>query len=626
MKTDGGTRLLAAAVACLVLAGVFTPLVLQGQGSQPGPSQLSVLIGAAETSKLYAHATVDYATSHRLAITGAKAQVDQGDSLLASAKAKAQAGNSLAVGIQDAEAAMSAYTEASTEATVALSNAGLTASADYYVAEDAIVEVNATASATLSVAAQACANAGAAALNTAAFADACSKVNTQVASARAHLSQAASLLVRAYGQANATLDFSPVLLLIASARGEVTSCESSLVTIASYSYSARARAYVTSVILPLSAQANATIKAEQSLLVNLTQLESTYSSYDQSQASAVASVTSSASAVASAVSQAQTDASSVSTRVSAAHSTEVQIQQDFAGISSLIAPFAGVSAVATLQTSIQAAVSSATAYDSKAATAGNDASALASTSISGLSSYLTTVQGDQTSVSAAASAYSTACASVQTQLAAVVNLSIISGLAQWQTALAKDCTSVTSTTAGLGTALQSEVSDVTTLQSKASALATAISTSTSAIIIGTSLVTKAGSVSAEGKAYVNATSKAALAKVSADVQATALTAQSLIASANACLQASVSVYVSSALALSNSAAGLRTQSQGYVNMLATATSYVNSDAHARISEATMGQASVSQALQLFSGLSVSAGATAMAQAYLQFQAASSVSA
>src|SRR5712692_565401 len=625
MNAIGGPRLLAAAVACLVLAGVFTPLVLQGQGSQTGTGQLSVLIGAAESSKLYAHATVDFAVSHSLAVTGAKAQLDQGDSLLASAKAKAQAGNSLAAGIQDAEAAMSAYSEASTEASVALSKAGLTASANYYAAEDAIVEIRATATAALSVAAQACANAGAAALNAAAFADACSKVNAQVASARAHLSHAASLLVRTNGRFNTTLDLSPALSLIASARGEVASCQSALVTIASYSYSARARAYITSVIVPLSAKANASIKSEQAFLANLTQLQSAYTAYDHSQTSAVVTVTSSTSAVATAISQAQTDAATVSTRVSAAHSTEVQSQQDFAGISSLIAPFTSVSAVASLQASIQAAESDATAYDSKANTAGNDASAFASTGISGLTVYLTTVQGDQTSVSAAASAYTSACASVQAQLATVVNLGIISGLTQWQTTLSTDCSSVTSTTASLGTALQTEVSDITTLQSNATSLGSAISASTSAILVATSLVSTAASVSGEGKAYVNSTSNVVLDKVSTEVQTTANAAQSLIASANACLQSSVSAFASSALALSNSAAALRTQSQSYVTILTTASSYVNSDTHTRISEAATGQADVSQALQLFSGLNVSAGAVAIAQAYVEFEASSSVS-
>jgi trimeric autotransporter adhesin len=625
VNTRVGSRLLPAAIACLFLAGVFTPLALQGQGVPAGPAQLSVLIGAAESSRLYAHSAVDFAVSHGLAVAGAQSHLDQGDSLLASAKADAQAGNDLAAGIQAAEAAMSAYTEASAEATIALSNAGLATSFDYYAAEDAIVEINATASVALAVTAQACASAGAAALNAAAFAQACSQVNTQVRSTRANLNQAASLLVHAHGQANATLNLSQAILLIESARGEVASCQSALVTIASYSYSARGRAFVSSVVVPLSAQANATIKAEQSVLANLTQLESTYAAYDQSQSTAVANVTSSASAVATVISQAETDAATVSTKVSSAQSTETQTQQDLSGISSLIAPFTSVNAVAALQTSIQTAESSGTAYSSKASAAGNDVSALDSTSIASLSTYLTTVQGDQTSVSAYTAAYTSACSSVQAQLTAVVNLGIISGLAQWQTNLTTDCSAVTSTTSNLGTAIQSVVSDITTLQSKASSLASVISSSTSAVLVDTSLVSTAGSISTKGKAYVNATSNAALAKVSTEVQATAQTAQSLITSANACLQASVSAYASGALVLSNSAASLRTQSHGYVTMLATAASYVSSDTRTRTSDAVVGRADVSQALQLFSALNVSAGAATMAQASVEFQAASSVS-
>ncbi|HEV2138531.1 MAG TPA: hypothetical protein VGR53_06785 [Nitrososphaerales archaeon] len=615
MNALGGRRLLPAAVGFLVLAGVFTPIVLQGQGAQTGPSQLSVLIGAAESSKLYSHATVDYAVSHRLAVSGAQAQLSQADSLLATAKADAQAGSNLAAGIQAAEAAMSAYTEASTEASIALGNAGLTASVDYYAAEDAIVEINATASATLSVAAQACANAGAAAQNTAAFADACSKVDTKVASAKANLSQAASLLVRANGNANATLDLSPVLSLIASARGDVMSCQPLLVTIASYSYSARARAYVASVIVPLSAQANATIKAEQSTLASLKSFQTDYTMYTAAQGTAMASVTSSASTLATGISH--VDTSTVSTSISAAQTTEGQASADMTALLGL----SGLLSQTSLITDIKACASTGATYWNALSTANSWSGAYSQTQLSGFANYLSMGNADEVSVQSAGTAYVSACSTVVTDLQAFLLvpgvMAIYNNLVGLQ---------VTQTVNDANTSLQQETAAMATVQTEYSSLNSVVSSSESAIPPSSTLLNTAASVSYQGASYLNTSASAALAQVATSVQATAQAAQSFIASAQACLKTTVSAYTTSTTSLSSSGVSLSTQTQGSLSVTTKAVAYMSSSTNLRIAEAAFGQSDLSQAMQLFSRLDVPAGSVAMAQAYLQFQTASSVSA
>ncbi|MDA4119337.1 MAG: hypothetical protein OK436_02000 [Thaumarchaeota archaeon] len=615
MNAIGGPKLLVAAIACLVLTGVFTPVVLQGQGAQTGPSQLSVLIGAAESSRLYAHATVDYAVSHRLAVTGAQAQLNQADSLLATAKADAQAGNDLAGGIQAAEAAMSAYTGASTEASIALNNAGLTASVDYYAAEDAIVEINATASATLSVAAQACANAGAAALNTAAFADACSKVNTQIASARAHLSQAASLLVRANGQANATLDLLPVLSLIASARGDVTLCQSALVTIASHSYSARARAFVSSVVVPLSAQANTTIKAEQSTLARLNSFQTNYSSYTKAQGSAVASVTTSASILATAISQVDTNSASAS--ISAARTTEEEVGTNMTALLGL----SGLVSQASLIVDIRACASAGAAYWNALYSVNSWSGTFTQAQLSDFASYLSIGNADALTVRSAGSAYVSACQTVVTDLQAFLLVPGVSTIYNSLIGL-----QMTQTVNTANTSLQQDITAMTTVQTDFSTLNSVVASSDSVILPSSTILKAAISVSTQGAFYLNATAAAAIAQVATTVQTTSQVVQSFVSSAHACLQTTVSAYTASSIALSTSAVSLSTQTQGSASVMIAAVGYMSSSTNSRIAEAASGQSDISQALKLFSGLNVAEGSAAMARAFLEFQAASSVSA
>ena len=243
-----------AAVAVLMVLSALTPIVALGAVSATAQtqSQLTTLIGAAQTSGAYAHSAVVQASARGLTMGSAQAQLGQGDSLLATARADAQSGSNIDAGIQAVQAAMRDYTFASAAASLALSSVGLAGSVDYSVSEAAVTEVNATASIFSSVAAQAC---GAAGTGTDAFAKACSDVKTQVVAARAHLSQAASLLAQANGGASANVDYSQVMSLVTSARADVNATQSDLVTIAAYTYTQRGQTFYATVISPVSAKA-----------------------------------------------------------------------------------------------------------------------------------------------------------------------------------------------------------------------------------------------------------------------------------------------------------------------------------------------------------------------------------
>ena len=615
MIARSGRPWLPAATACLLFAGIFTPLVVFGQASSSSQeSQLAALVGAAVSSRSYASGAIGYAAAMGLSTSAAQAQLNQGDSLLATARADLQSGTGLAAGIQAAQAAMSAYDAAAVSSSLALGSAGLTASVDYDAALSAVTEVNATVNVIASVGAQACGTAGTAAPGAQAFVQACAQINAQLTSARADLVQAASLLVQSSGRIAATADVSQAVSLVAQARSDTQACQSLLLTVASYTYSQRGSAYVSAFVDPLYAEANKTLMSEESVMVNLTRYQSSWTAYTQSQSSAVAGVSSSGSALGTAISQVNTGA--VSTGISAASATAGDVIADLSALLNIT----GISALTNLASAIQACAAAATSYNNALASANSWSSAYGGTQLSAFSGYLNAGSSAAAIAQSDGSAYVSAYQTVVADLSAYVAL-VPPALYDSFTALP-----VSSTVTGANAALSQSVSAAATVQADISSLNTAVSTGEAAILVSSQLLSTASGVSTAGGAYLNATTKSSLGEVSATASATAQAAQSFVSSAQACLQASAGSYSSAAASLDASGVTLGAQTQGATSAAANAVIYLQSDMRIRTAALAGGKADLAEAFQLFSSPDVPAGVAAIARATLEFQAASSASA
>ena len=616
MNIHSERKWLPAAVALVLIGGIFAPIAVFGQADVSGQQgQLTALIGAAESSRSYAESAVSYAAANGLSVGTAQAQLSQGNSLLATAQADLQAGTNLGGGLLAVQAAMSDYAAAAESTSITLGNAGLTSSVDYYAALSAVTGVNATIDVVASVEAQAC-GAVAAASVAQGFVQACAQVNAQVTAARADVSQASSLLVQSSGHVAASANISQALSLVAQARADMQACQSLLLTVASYTYTQRGEAYLTAVVDPLYASANATILSEQSLIANLTGYQSSWTAYALSQGSATANVGSSASALGTAISQVDTGAASIS--LAAASATAGDVSAD---MSALLA-IAGILALSTLVSAIQACAAATTSYSGALASAGAWSGAYSRTQLSAFSSYLSTGSSDSATVASTGSSFVSAYQTVVADLAPYQFT--IPGLQTVYNNLAG--LQVSATVIGTNSALSQETSAMGIVQTDISSLNTAVSSGDAAILVSSNLLAHASVLSAEGGAYLNATARSALGEVSALASATLQAAQSYVASAQACLQASVGTYSSAASSLGASDASLGTQTQGSASATATAVTYVQSDSRARTAMAAAGQADLAGALQLFSDQNVSAGVAAMAQASVEFQSASGASA
>ena len=629
MRPPHGRRIVRNAVAALLLAGMVTqaPLLWQPNASAQTAGQLSALVSVAQTSKTYAHSTVEAAASHGLEVGSAQAELSQGDSLLAQAQVDAQSGSNVAAGIQAAQGAMGDYTSAAVSASVALTNAGLTASVDYSAAVGAVAQVNATVSFMASLSAVACATGSGATSNASGAAKACTELGAQVASASADLKAASSVLVRAKGQADATASLSQAMSMVQLARAEVASAQADIATLASYTYSERGQAYVAANVLPISAKANATIKSEQSLLADLRQFGASLSAYSSSQASAAGNATVAVRGLSAAISQ--VDLGSPGLTITAAQSTAGQVSSNMSGLLSLVSTLVATPLVTNLEDSIRACASSTSVYESALGEASATNGAFASTKLPAFSSYLSGVQADEASVQADGATYLSACAGVQTALVAVINAggilpSTLAQLNAYETAIVDLEGSAALTSSGVNTTLQQEASSLSNVQSEISSTLGVLSASLASIFVNGTIVT-AGSTfpsqaTQEGVA-LNATASAALAGVGASVQAAAQSIADFVAAANATLGATIGSVGAGAGSLSAASAKLNTQFQTSMMSCNSATAFVTSDTATRMSEAAAGQGEIADAAQLFSSLEVSGGAAALARATLDFQLA-----
>jgi hypothetical protein len=606
-----------AAVACLLIVGIFTPVAVMGQegASAQTQSQLMAMVAAAQSSGVYAHSAVEAATSHGLSVAAALAKLSQGDSMLAVAQADARSGTNITGGIQAAQAAMGEYTNAAALATVALTNAGLTTSVGYAATLGAVAEVNASESAVSEATAKACGQAGARASNSSAFAQACAQAGAQLTAASADLSQAYSFVVRSSGQANATANLSQAVTLIATARSDVSAAQSYLVTIASYTYAQRGHAYVASIVGPLSSKANATIMAEQSFQANLTRFQSEYIAHAKAQASGVANLSSGVSALASAISLVSTTATSASinSSQSVAASTETEV-------SSLLG-LPGISLLTSVVTDIHGCNSAAAAYSSSLAIVGAGVGAFESTSLTSFATYSSSLSAEASSATTAGSTFSSSCQKVVTDISVLLSTPGVQAIYNALTAL-----HIAATVNGTSSSLYAEATAVANVQASASAAASTLASSQSSVLLGGALLSAAASGASEGGPFLNATASASLSQADSSVQATGSAAQSYIAEVNSGLNATVGAFATEASSLTSSGATLVAQTNSSVSSTASAVAYVSSDVQVRVAEAASGQASVSEALHLFSSLNISGGAAALAQASNDFQAAGSVSA
>jgi hypothetical protein len=612
MRPNQGGRWLRALLVLLLVVGAVTPVIVAGESVTPSPTpaRLSAMISAAEGSALYARSVVGFALSHGLSVPSSQASLSRGDAELESAIADSQGGADLSAGIQSAEAAMSDFSSAASSASLAITGAGLVAAVDYTAVEQAIAEANASAVTVASVASAACASAGSSG-TASGFNQACAQLEASTGEAEASLSQAAALAARSNGGGGGNASLSQAMAMVDAARSDLNSTQSELQAVASYGYAQRASAFVSSVIVPLSSLVNSTIAAEGSLNSTFSETERGFLAQAKEGPQSASSVTASASVLAGAL--AGVDPSWVGSNATAAEGIAAKVESD---LSSLLA-LPGVYALQGVVSDIYSCNSAAGTYVSAASAASTKIMAFSQANVSSFSGYYAAVDQDAAAAQSAGTAYVSAYSKVTSDLSALLSVPGVSAIYDDLVSL-----HVSASVEGLNAALDQTTSAMATVQSDAAAYGAAVNSDSQSIVVPVSLLASAAAETAQAQAFLNATGSAALAQASTDLQSYALAAESFVSSANSSLQAAVGSFGTAQAALGSDASNLGAKASASSSAMSAAAAYLSSDLSSRASNAAMGKADVAAALSLFSSLDLSGGASAMAQAYLRFQAAS----
>jgi hypothetical protein len=599
------------AIVCLLLGGMLVPLLVLGQtGTQ---SQLSAMVSSAEKSRSYAYAVIGYASAEGLSVSTAQSLLSKGDALLSAAQADASSGSNITGGLESARAAMQDYTSAAATASLSLSDAGLGTSVDYAAAEDAIADVNSTAEVMASVAATACANGAASGSGSGTLAQACAQLATNLSAARSSLDMAATLAAQANGQAGASANYSQVISLVAAARGDLNSTQAEVSSIASSSYVLRADGYVEAVIDPVSLQANSTIAAETSTNSSFFQFQDAFATYTQTQSSSVQSLNASSSALESAVGSVNTGA--VSSDIGSADRVTAELDSNLTALLQL----PGISLLTSVVADIGACQTNATNYDQATASALSESDSYSQTTISQFAGYVSAMTTDEGAVQSKGAAYVSAYQKVTSDLSSL-QIPGVSAILDNLLAL-----QVSGSVSGVDSALTEETSAMATVQTDISSFSTTVSAQSSNAEVPASLET-AAAVAASAEVYLNSTGASAMAAISSALQSTAEAAQSFTADASACLTSTVGAFSSSQQTLSSSGSALKVQTTATAAAISSGGANLAGALQARLSSRSAGQGEVAASLNYFSDGDVADGVSAMEQAYVSFQAASTVGA
>ena len=611
------------AVACLIFAGTLTPLLLltRADSQTASPDQLKMMIQIAQGSKAYAQGVVGAASAHGLDAGTAQADLSAGDGLLATAQTDLSSGNNFPAGVLAAQAAMSDYTAAAQTASIALGNAGLTASVAVDAEATAIVGLNATVNVVASVAAQACATTVVSTSVASAFQQVCAKASAATANATADLKAAAAIVAAVRLSATASADFSQAVGLVSSARAQLSVAVDALANIATYTYASRGQAYVQS-LNALVLSANATVKAEQANYAALTAVQAQFSAAAAAQATAVDSVIGSFSIINADISSVFT--STVAADASAAQSTAAQVNSN---LTALLALLSGVPSSTALAASITAAEPSTTAYTSAVSAAGTQSAGFSSTSLAALSTYFGTLQADALDLQAKSASYTSAYARVQSNLSALINL--LGGLAPpalraFNVTLGVLGAKASSTASNLDAALHTEVAATGNLIVALNAGTQTIVSNSAAIQISQSIVTATSSAVSAESPFLDTTGSAEVRLVGSDVSGSAQSALSFTASAQAALSTTVGGFAPSFSSLTAAGASLKSQGSTALTAFAAAGVSVSADIKARVAALVAGESDISIAQQMFASLEVNAGVSVLARASAELQFASAL--
>ncbi|HKT22564.1 MAG TPA: hypothetical protein VJR06_08155, partial [Nitrososphaerales archaeon] len=272
---------------------------------------------------------------------------------------------------------------------------------------------------------------------------------------------------------------------------------------------------------------------------------------------------------------------------------------------------------------VSACQSATTSFTQQVNAVNTESAAYSQAGISAFPAYVATMNRYASNLQSTGTAYTAAYAKVLSDLSPLLG-SNLAGLSTIYADLLG--LQVSGSVSGVEGSLGQATSAMATVQADIDAYANAVATQDSLIVMQPELLGSAASVASSAQAYLDAAGASAMANASVSVQAVSHAAQLFVASANSSTSLEVGFFGSAEQSLASSGTALVAQTSACARAVATAGTYIDADIDSRVADSVTAQGDVASALQLFSSLDIGGGVSAMAQASLEFQAASAAGA
>lgn len=605
------------ALIAAVLLGAFVPLATgQTGGPQPTAAQLQSEVSVATSSRAYASGLLSAASAHGLNVSSEESLIASGNASLLAAQGQLAAGGDIAAGVNDAIAAMGDYSTASAALSALLQQSGLAASADLVGAKGAVESVNATESVLSAIMVEACS--GTSVNSTSGtFSQDCTAGGEEIAASAAALSKASTALA-AVESGEPGANVSTVAAFVAQARGNLSQAASVVAELSSYTYTTRAQSFVRGPIASEMALANASIAAEQSLFARYDSLVSSFNSTSAGIESGVSGVTSAALTVSSDISS--VSFASLSSSISAQEATLASVRSNLTLLEGQLPATLPLGVTTTLQADISSAQSALSAYHSALQASATEAGAFPQVVVSGVAVYSGSFQGGAATAAQESQAFLSSYSSLQTEVALVASeFPLLTVMAQWNATLSGLGQKATSGSGSVSVALQAAASTLSTLESDASSLTSAVQSSK--VEVSSGLVQNMTTVSSSESVYLNSTGASTVGKAEASLQSTAGAAGNFTAASQALIQLQIGQFGSAAQDIGTQGSSLRAQVAATSEAMKSVSAAISADLQVRTEAEASAQSLVAQAIVLFGEQQVVQGASLMAQATVQLQVA-----
>jgi trimeric autotransporter adhesin len=601
-------------VSLVILGGMLTThfVVAQGSAGESESSALQSLLQVASSARAYAQGAVELASSSGLGVSPETALVASGNASLLAAEAALNPGGNLVTGLEDAHDAMGNFTAAAAGAGASLQGAGLTPSAEVMADLATVASLNDSAMLLSSVIDETCASTTVGGSLESGFLADCATAKSWLVNATAQLGTASTLLaaVEAGAPGSSVSGFAGI---VSQARTDVSGADSELLTLAPFTYAARAEAYADGPLASQLAAANASASLQGKLADWFGRDVSAYQNFSVSQSSAVEGMTSAASTLASAISS--VSMTSVTTSIAAQQTTLASALSNMTSFSQLLTSLPLPSSIISgLLANASTAEGSLNTYDSALSNLSASAGSFQSVTVGAFSSYIPTFYALDNTEETDAAAFASSLSTLQVQVGTIANLfPLIAALATWASTFAQIATNINTGGTQVTASLAAAYSSTQSVSSGAASLTTAVRGAPQALA-SSALLQNVSSVYSSESGLLNSTALASVSSASSALQSDWQLASEFVITSQSLLEATMGGFAGAPHTLAAQASSLSAETQSASSSMSSASAYLTADLDARTATVASATSLIAQANTAFGALQVAQGAALLARA------------